>query len=156
VNRAGAHRSVRGPAAGRTPAGTAGGRRAALTARSFTLGGSHEVRTGGQSRGMSDSVPGGELSLGRYARPKGKPSSLAFVAVIIAGFMGGGIAIIVQSWWLFWLSVAVILLGLPASWLVRVIRETAVAEEQLVDRLPGDRPAAFDRASATGPWQNAA
>ena len=86
---------------------------------------------------MSDSVQravrSGERPIGGYARPKGKPSSLAFVVVIITGFMGGGIAIIVQSWWLFWLSVGVILLGLPGSWLVRVMREAAVTEEQLDD-----------------------
>jgi hypothetical protein len=101
---------------------------------------------------MNDSVQrvvrGGERPLGGNAHPHGKPSSWIFVAVIIAAFMAGGIAIIVQSWWLFWLSVGTVLLGMPAASLVRIMDDPAVAEGLPDDRPPGDWPTSADRAPA--------
>ena len=99
---------------------------------------------------MNDSVPRavrrGERPLGGHPHPQGKFSSSVLVAAIITAFMGGGIAIIVQSGWLLWLSVGVVLLGMPASWLVRVMRETAVAQKQ-----PDARPPEASRVPAAGP-----
>jgi hypothetical protein len=92
---------------------------------------------------MNDSVRREVRSGERH--PNGKHSSWMPVTVIIAAFMGGGIGIIVQSWWLFWLSVGLILLGMPASWLVRSVSHTVVAED-----LPDDEPPAVDRAPASG------
>jgi hypothetical protein len=67
-----------------------------------------------------------ERPLDEYARPHGKPSSWVFIAVIITAFMTGGIAIIVQSWVLFWLSAGVVLVGMPAGWIVRLADDPGV------------------------------
>jgi hypothetical protein len=79
---------------------------------------------------MTDSVQRAlrdvERPLDEHARPHGKPSSWAFIAVIVTAFMTGGIAIIVQSWPLFWLSVGVVLVGMPAAWIARIADDPGV------------------------------
>jgi hypothetical protein len=54
-------------------------------------------------------IPGG---------PGGVPVPRVMSASVQAAFMAAGIAIIVQLWWLFWLSAAVVVLSIPACGLI--------------------------------------
>lgn len=123
--------------------------------RGFILQRMNEARPAGQLRAMNDSaqreVHSGTRFLGGKAYPNGKPSSWVLVAAVIAAFMSGGIGIILQSWWLFWLSVAVILLGMPASWLVGIMAGSVASEIA-----PENGPAATGHTPATVPWRKAA
>jgi MFS family permease len=78
----------------------------------------NEPIPGGQPRGMSNSVRIRSRSAGRSLDERGKPSAWIVVAGLIPAFLAGGIALIVQNWWLFWLSAAVVVLSLPASWII--------------------------------------
>jgi hypothetical protein len=57
--------------------------------------------------------------------PRRNPQSWILVPVITA-FMAGGIAMIVQMWWLFWVCTSVIFLSLPAGRLITAVRRTTV------------------------------
>jgi hypothetical protein len=37
------------------------------------------------------------------------------VALVLAAFAGGGVALILDIWWLFWASAAVVLVSVPAG-----------------------------------------
>jgi hypothetical protein len=68
------------------------------------------------------------------------------VAVIIAAFCAGGVAIIEHLWWLFWLCVGVVVLSVPAGKVVGVMEDTVV-----VDSGPRARPPAVGPGSAADP-----
>jgi hypothetical protein len=80
-----------------------------------------ELGPAGKLRVMSASVQGPprgvERPVGEDAYQHANPRSWVLAAVM-AAFMAAGIAIIVQLWWLFWLSAAVILLSVPACGLI--------------------------------------
>jgi hypothetical protein len=66
---------------------------------------------------VQGSPRGIERPVGADACQHANPRSWVLAAVIVA-FMAAGIAIIVQMWWLFWLSAAIILLSGPACGLM--------------------------------------
>jgi hypothetical protein len=94
------------------------------------------VRRRGQIAG---SGPRGEISAGQGGRPweqiehrhvpegghpHGKPASWALVAVVIAAFAVGGVAIIEHAWWLLWTCVGSVVLALPAGKMVGIMNDT--------------------------------
>jgi hypothetical protein len=77
---------------------------------------------------MNETVPkprSAEYPLGGQAHRNGNPSSWVVVAFVIVGFMAGGIAVIEQMWWLFWLSTGVILISVPVGGIVGRFRRPA-------------------------------
>ena len=45
----------------------------------------------------------------------GHLASAVLVALVLAAFAGGGVALILNLWWLFWVSAAVVLASVPAG-----------------------------------------
>jgi hypothetical protein len=45
----------------------------------------------------------------------GHLASAVLVALVLAAFAGGGVALILNIWWLFWASAAVVLISVPAG-----------------------------------------
>jgi hypothetical protein len=56
--------------------------------------------------------------------PHGKTSSWVLVAVIIAAFAAGGVALIIQNWALFFVCVGIVVLSIPAGKLVGIMDDT--------------------------------
>lgn len=54
----------------------------------------------------------------------GRPRSWLLVALILAAFVVGGIALIAQTWWLFWVCAGVVVLGVAAGKLVGIMNDT--------------------------------
>ncbi len=73
---------------------------------------------------------------------------LSRISAIVAAvsFVAGGVALMVQSWLLFWISVGVVLVSIPAGRVIRIMDDTVTAEG-----LPDGRPVAADRGSAADP-----
>lgn len=86
------------------------------------------------------------IAVGGHPHRHGKPSSWVLVAVVVAAFVAGGVAVIVQSWLLFWVSAGVVLVSIPAGRLNRIMDDTVMEEG-----LPDGRPVAADRGSAADP-----
>ncbi|MGH3097843.1 MAG: HGxxPAAW family protein [Streptosporangiales bacterium] len=42
---------------------------------------------------------------------RGRPSSWVAVGIILAGFVLGGVALIVSQWWMFWVGVGIAVVG---------------------------------------------
>lgn len=59
-----------------------------------------------------------------HGQAHGRLRSWLLVAVILAAFIVGGIALIAQTWWLFWVCVGVVVLGVPAGRLVGLMNDT--------------------------------
>jgi hypothetical protein len=114
---------------------------------------------------LSGSGPEGEISAGEGDRPweriehrhvpegghpHGKPASWALVAVVVAAFTIGGVAIIEHAWWLLWTCAGIALLAIPAGKVIGIMNDTVAwgstpvttgdsAQDQDADRQP-DRP----------------
>jgi hypothetical protein len=88
---------------------------------------------------ISGSGPTGQISTGQGDRPEeriedrhvpqgghphGKPASWALVAMVIAAFTTGGIAIIAHAWWLVWTCAGIIVLAVPAGKVVGIMDDT--------------------------------
>lgn len=74
---------------------------------------------------MTNPVPECEPHpLSERGRPHGKLSSWVLVAVVLAAFTAGGIALIVQAWTLFWICVAVVILSVPAGLVIGIMDDT--------------------------------
>ena len=88
---------------------------------------------------LSDRGPGTVFSLGQGGfpeeqiehrhvpeggHPHGKPASWTLVAVVIAAFTTGGIAIIAHAWWLMWACAGIIVLSIPAGKVVGIMNDT--------------------------------
>jgi hypothetical protein len=80
--------------------------------------------------------------------PHGKPASWALVAVVLAAFTTGGLAIIAHAWWLMWTCAGICLLALPAGKIIGIMNETvawgstpAATRDSRADQEadPGDR-----------------
>lgn len=54
----------------------------------------------------------------------GRPGSWLLVAVVLAAFAAGGVALIAQLWWLFWVCVGVVVLSAPVGRLVGIMNDT--------------------------------
>jgi hypothetical protein len=88
---------------------------------------------------ISGSGPTGQISTGQGDRPEeriedrhvpqgghphGKPASWVLVAMVIAAFTTGGIAIIAHAWWLVWTCAGIIVLAVPAGKVVGIMDDT--------------------------------
>ena len=88
---------------------------------------------------LSDRGPGPGVSLGQGGTPSeqieyrhvpegghphGKPASWVLVAVVIAAFTTGGVAIIAHAWWLLWTCTGIIALAIPAGKMVGIMNDT--------------------------------
>ena len=88
---------------------------------------------------ISDSGPTGGISSGQGNRPweqiedrhvpegghpHGKPASWVLVAVVIAAFTTGGIALIAHAWWLLWTCAGIVILAVPAGKMVGIMDDT--------------------------------
>lgn len=64
----------------------------------------------------------------RHIHPKGsqhgRPTSWALVAVMMAAFLTGGLALIVHVWWLFWACAGVFVLGVPVGKAIGIMNDT--------------------------------
>jgi hypothetical protein len=56
--------------------------------------------------------------------PHGRPASWVLVAVVVAVFATGGLAIIGHAWWLMWTCAGVIVLAIPAGKIIGIMDET--------------------------------
>ena len=54
----------------------------------------------------------------------GRIPSWIFVFVVIAAFLVGGIALVADVWWLFWVGVGVVVLSVPAGKIIGVMNDT--------------------------------
>jgi hypothetical protein len=97
-------------------------------------------RLRGRRRGeLSGSGPRREISAGQGERPweqiehrhvpegghpHGKPASWVLVAVVVAAFTIGGVAIIEHAWWLLWTCAGVAVLAIPAGKVVGIMSDT--------------------------------
>ena len=59
--------------------------------------------------------PGGE---------HGRVPSWIYVFVVIAAFLAGGVALVADLWWLFWVGVGVVVLSVPAGKIIGVMNDT--------------------------------
>jgi hypothetical protein len=88
---------------------------------------------------LSGSGPRGEISAGQGEQPweriehrhvpagghpHGKPASWVLVAVVVAAFAVGGVAIIEHVWWLVWTCAGAAVLAIPAGKLVGIMNDT--------------------------------
>lgn len=110
----------------------------------------NERQPAGQPDAMSDTAHGvserGDSPVGGHPHRHGKPSSWVLISVIVAAFIAGGVALIVQYWWLFWVSAGVVLLSIPAGRVIRIMDDTVIMEG-----LPDGQPVAADRGLAADP-----
>jgi hypothetical protein len=89
----------------------------------------------------------GEHAIGGHDHLHGRPGSWALVAVVIAAFFFGGLAIITRTWWLFWLCAGIVVLSVPAGKVIGIMDDTVGEAAR-----PGDgRPVAADRGSVADP-----
>ena len=58
--------------------------------------------------------------------PHGKVTSWAVTGVAMAAFVVGGVALILQVWWLFWVCVGVAVAAFPAGLAVRITDDTVI------------------------------
>lgn len=56
--------------------------------------------------------------------PHGKPASWVLVAVVVAAFTTGGLAIIAHAWWLMWTCAGICLLAIPAGKIIGIMDDT--------------------------------
>jgi hypothetical protein len=55
---------------------------------------------------------------------RGKPASWVLVAVMLAAFLAGGIALITHTYWLLWTCAAVFVLGIPVGKAIGIMADT--------------------------------
>lgn len=56
--------------------------------------------------------------------PHGRLRSWLLVAVVLAAFLAGGVALIAHLWWLFWVCVGIVVLSAPAGRLIGIMNDT--------------------------------
>lgn len=89
-----------------------------------------EPRGRGPGTGVSLRQGGAPWAQGEHGQvpegghPHGKPASWVLVAVVIAAFTAGGLAIIVHAWWLVWTCAGIIVLAIPAGKVVGIMNDT--------------------------------
>jgi hypothetical protein len=87
-----------------------------------------------------------EEPLGDHPHRHGRPASWALVAVDIAAFCVGGVAVIDQLWVLFWVCAGVVALSVPAGKVIKIMDDTVTVEPG-----PRTRAAVSGRDSAADP-----
>lgn len=81
------------------------------------------------THGLGDdaTAPGDQEPIGGCSHRSGKPASVLLVAVIVVAFVGGAFAVLDEAWPLFWVGLAVLVLSVPASRLIGLVRDAARA-----------------------------
>jgi hypothetical protein len=87
-----------------------------------------------------------EEPVGGHSHRHGRPRSWVLVGVVIAAFCGGGVAVIVHLWMLFWACAGLIVLAVPAGKIIGIMDDTVA-----VDQGPRTRAAVTGRDSAADP-----
>jgi hypothetical protein len=88
---------------------------------SVTIMGETE-RHGRSGRDFSSTwVPQPQRAIGGHSERHGRVSSWVLVFMVIAAFCVGGVAIIEQLWWLFWVCVGVVVGAVPAGKFVGIM-----------------------------------
>lgn len=57
-------------------------------------------------------------------RSHGKPGSWVLVGVVTGAFTVGGAALVIGSWWLFWVAVGIVVLAIPAGKAIHIMDDT--------------------------------
>ncbi len=86
----------------------------------------HTHGPSGQGMASGRHLPG-EQPVGGYPHRHGKPASWLLVAVIIAAFVAGAFAVLDEAWPLFWVGLAVLVVSVPASRLIGIVRDAVLA-----------------------------
>jgi hypothetical protein len=81
------------------------------------------------THGLGDdaTAPGEQEPIGGCPHRYGKPASVLLVAVIVVAFVGGAFAVLAEAWPLFWVGLAVLVLSVPASRLIGLVRDAVQA-----------------------------
>jgi hypothetical protein len=87
-----------------------------------------------------------EEPIGEHPHRHGKPSSWVLVAVDIAAFLVGGVAVIGHWWVVFWVCAGIVLLSVPVGKIIGVMDDTVQIEEA-----PRRRAAVTGQNSAADP-----
>jgi hypothetical protein len=87
-----------------------------------------------------------EQPVGEHRPRHGRPASWALVAVVIAAFCVGGVAVIEQWWPVIWACLGIVVLAVPAGKLIGIMNDTVAIEP-----LPRRRAALTGRDSAADP-----
>ena len=95
----------------------------------------------------------GERPLGGHEHVHGRRVSWVLVAVLVAAFIAGGLAIVNKLWWLFWACVAVAVLSVPAGKVIGIMNDTVVIGDPARQEGQGGDVAA-DYGSAADPGVN--
>jgi len=77
---------------------------------------SHEAGRQPETTGTPEPGEGGQAH--------GRPRSWLLVAVVLAAFVAGGVALIAQLWWLFWVCAAAVVLSPAAGRLIGIMNDT--------------------------------
>ena len=77
--------------------------------------------------GDDATAPGDQEPIGGCSHRYGKPASVLLVAVIVVAFVGGAFAVLDEAWPLFWVGLAVLVLSVPASRLIGLVRDAVRA-----------------------------
>lgn len=87
--------------------------------------GEHDARREIEERGAAaDAVRPSEPRPQPGGGAHGRVSSWIFVIVVIAAFLAGGIALVVDLWWLFWVGVGIVVLSVPAGAAIGIMKDT--------------------------------
>jgi hypothetical protein len=93
-----------------------------------------KIRPGDASAGQNEDLSDGQgqrpweqtddrhVLKGGY--PHGKPASWALVAVVTAAAMTGGMSIIMHTWGLLWVCIAIVVLAIPAGKMIGIMDDT--------------------------------
>jgi hypothetical protein len=71
----------------------------------------------------------GEQPIGGLLRGPSRPMPWLLVAVIAVAFVAGGFAVIEESWPLFWVCLAVVVLSVPVGRRLGILRDTVLARD---------------------------
>jgi len=66
----------------------------------------------------------GQRHVPEGGHPHGKPASWVLVAMVVAAFTTGGLAIVAHAWWLMWTCAGICLLAIPAGKVVGIMNDT--------------------------------
>ena len=93
-----------------------------------------DLQTHGPSEhGAATGVPlPGEQPIGGRPRWPGRLMSWLLVAVIAVAFVAGGFAVIEESWPLFWVCLAVVVLSVPVGRRLGILGDTVLARDPSV------------------------
>lgn len=69
-------------------------------------------------------VPQPQETIAGRTQRHGRISSWILVAVVVAAFCAGGVAIVVHLWWLFWVCVGIAVAAVPAGKIVGIMDDT--------------------------------